>query len=153
MFLFYIGLALKVVAPKPRARNCPFFALLNGCACVTLHCYIYLLFALLIFTCMQPPTPAEPKKAHVGRKAGVPNKTTTQVREALHSLLNENLERMRDDLNKMAPATRVKLLLEMAKFVVPTYKAIDITSGGDAITGRSIQPLTIVLSHEASGEE
>lgn len=123
-------------------------------AALALHCiaiFTYF-FALFIFTCMQPP-PAEPKKTHVGRKAGVPNKTTTQVREALHSLLNENLERMRDDLNKMAPATRVKLLLEMAKFVVPTYKAIDITSGGDAITGRSIQPLTIVLSHEASGEE
>jgi len=102
---------------------------------------------------MKPQPPAEPKKPHVGRKAGVPNKTTAQVREALHNLLNENLERMRDDLNRMPPAMRVKLLLEMAKFVIPTYKAVDITSGGDAITGRSIHPLTIVLSHEAANEE
>jgi hypothetical protein len=85
-----------------------------------------------------------------GRKAGTPNKTTAQVREALHSLLTENLERMREDLNKMAPTMRVKLLLEMAKFVIPTYKAVDITSGGDAITGRSINPVMVVL-HEESG--
>lgn len=89
---------------------------------------------------------------HRGRKAGTPNKTTAQVREALHSLLNENLERMRDDLNKMAPATRVKLLLEMAKFVIPTYKAVDITSGGDGIFTRSISPLTIVLGQEHEPE-
>ena len=60
--LFYIGLALKVVAPKPRARNCPFFALLNGCACVTLLCYIYLLFCFVYIYLYATTTPSRTKK-------------------------------------------------------------------------------------------
>lgn len=95
------------------------------------------------------PTAARP---HHGRKAGVPNRTTAQVREILHALLDENIDRMRDDLNKMAPATRVKLLLELAKFVVPTLKAIDITSDGDPLAMRGIHPITIVLSQAEAGD-
>ncbi len=92
-------------------------------------------------------------RPHHGRKPGVPNRTTAQVREILHALLDENIDRMRDDLNKMAPATRVKLLLELAKFVVPTLKAIDITSDGDPLALRNIHPITIVLSQTEGGDD
>lgn len=95
----------------------------------------------------QDPDNSKPERKG-GRRAGVPNRTTAQVRELMHELFNENIDRLREDLDRLPPALRVRALLELAKFVVPTLKAIDITSDGSPIA-RAITPLTIqILSNE-----
>jgi hypothetical protein len=63
-----------------------------------------------------------------GRKAGTPNKTTTEIREAFSLLIENNLSKLQEDLNGLEPKDRVKLLLEMSQFVVPKLRSIDLKS-------------------------
>ena len=63
-----------------------------------------------------------------GRPKGIPNKTTTEIREAFSELLQGNLEQLKVDIASLEPASRVKLLLDMAQFVVPKLRSIDLQS-------------------------
>lgn len=54
-----------------------------------------------------------------GRKKGVPNKTTQEVREMFSQLLSENLEQLRNDLSKLEPYQRVNALIKLSQFIVP----------------------------------
>ena len=61
-----------------------------------------------------------------GRPKGIPNKTTTEIREAFSELLQGNLEQLKVDIASLEPASRVKLLLDMAQFVVPKLRNVDL---------------------------
>jgi len=63
-----------------------------------------------------------------GRPKGIPNKTTTEIREAFSELLQGNLEQLKVDIASLEPKERVKLLLDMAQFVVPKLRSIDLQS-------------------------
>nr|WP_153841181.1 hypothetical protein [Ornithobacterium rhinotracheale] len=81
----------------------------------------------------------------MGRKSsrkGVKNKTTQEIREAFKLLLDENLEQLRQDLKELEPQQRVKMILELSKFVIPTLKSTELTAEGD--TGVGIKPLEII---------
>ena len=65
---------------------------------------------------------AQFKKGQGGRPKGAKNKTTKEVREALSTILSENLDQLQNDIQELDPKTRVKVLLDLAKFVVPTLK-------------------------------
>lgn len=61
-----------------------------------------------------------------GRKPGVPNKVTADIRDKFQTLIENNMERLQEDLNKMKPVYRVKAMIELAKFVLPTLKAVEV---------------------------
>ena len=60
-----------------------------------------------------------------GRAKGTPNKTTTELRERFTSLLESNIDTIQNDLNALEPKDRIKTLLEISKFVIPTLKAVE----------------------------
>ena len=62
-----------------------------------------------------------------GREKGVANKATTKTRELFQSLVDANAEQIKLDLAELKPVERVKAIIELAKFCVPTLKAIDYT--------------------------
>lgn len=66
-----------------------------------------------------------------GRTKGTPNKTTEEIRESFQELIAGHLEKLEEDLNGMEPEKRVKFIIELAKFVIPTLRATDLTSSGD----------------------
>lgn len=66
-----------------------------------------------------------------GRPAGSPNKVTSETREVFSLLLHSKLEQLNADLDAMSPRWRVHYVLELAKFVMPTLKAIDITANNE----------------------
>ena len=68
-----------------------------------------------------------------GRPKGIPNKTTTEIREAFSELLQGNLEQLKVDIASLEPASRVKLLLDMAQFVVPKLRSIDLQTDEEEI--------------------
>jgi hypothetical protein len=76
-----------------------------------------------------------------GREKGVVNKTTAQTRELFQSLVDANAEQIKLDLAELKPVERVKAIIELAKFCVPTLKAIDYTDN----TPVEKQPVKIIF--------
>ena len=72
-------------------------------------------------------------EGNTGRAKGIPNRTTTVVREAFSELLQGNLEQLKVDIASLEPASRVKLLLDMAQFVVPKLRSIDLQTDEEEI--------------------
>ncbi|MEN9304059.1 MAG: hypothetical protein RL264_2488 [Bacteroidota bacterium] len=62
-----------------------------------------------------------------GRTKGTPNKATKELRERFSDLLESNFESIQTDLESLEPKERIKTLLEISKFVIPTLKAVDNT--------------------------
>ncbi|WP_308991671.1 hypothetical protein QLS71_007395 [Mariniflexile litorale] len=61
-----------------------------------------------------------------GRTKGTANKHSNEIRQKFQSLIEDNLEVLQADLNKLKPFERVKVIIELGKFVMPTLKAIEI---------------------------
>jgi len=67
-------------------------------------------------------------EGNTGRKAGTPNKATTEIKEAFQMLLEDNLPTLQRDISSLEPKERVKFMLDLASFIIPKMKAIDVKS-------------------------
>ena len=65
-------------------------------------------------------------EGNTGRKAGTPNKATKDIRDAFTLLIENNIDTLQEDLKGLEPKQRVKLLLDMAQFVVPKLRNVDL---------------------------
>ena len=72
-------------------------------------------------------------EGNTGRKAGTPNKATKDIRDAFTLLLEDNLPTLKRDISSLEPKERVKLLLDMAQFVVPKLRSIDLQTDEEEI--------------------
>lgn len=59
-------------------------------------------------------------------RKGIPNKATNEVRKAFQLLVENNLERLQNDLDELEPKDRIKFILDMAKFILPTLQAVSV---------------------------
>lgn len=82
-----------------------------------------------------------------GRKIGTPNRTTIELKQFIVNLIGDNLELMHEDLMKVSPGTRLRILIEFAKIVIPQTKAIDESNN------TNFQPFTIVLSNPNNNDK
>lgn len=62
-----------------------------------------------------------------GRDKGTLNKTTAEIREKFTLLIECNFNKLQTDIDLLEPKDRIKTILELAKFVLPTLKATDLT--------------------------
>ncbi len=60
-----------------------------------------------------------------GRQAGTPNKGTSKLRSELFDIVEGNLDQLMVDLAEMKPTDRVKSLVDIMKFCLPTLKAVE----------------------------
>ena len=67
-------------------------------------------------------------KKNSGRPKGIPNKTTTEIKEAFQMLLEDNLPTLKRDISSLEPKERVKFMLELASFIIPKMKSVDLKS-------------------------
>jgi inorganic triphosphatase YgiF len=65
-------------------------------------------------------------EGNTGRKAGTPNKATTEIKEAFQMLLEDNLPTLQRDISSLEPKERVKFMLELANFIIPKMKSVDL---------------------------
>ena len=65
-------------------------------------------------------------EGNTGRKAGSLNRATKDIRDAFSLLIENNIDTLQEDLNGLEPKQRVKLLLDMAQFVVPKLRNVDL---------------------------
>ena len=84
-----------------------------------------------------------------GRTKGTPNKTTAEIREKYTLLLDNNLDRLQDDIDALEPKDRIKTLLQLSKFVIPSLRATEITSNDE----NGFNPIVINLREELTPEE
>jgi len=78
-----------------------------------------------------------------GRVALTPNKDKTLIRNSFQLLIENNLEQLETDLKELKPFERIKVILEIAKFVVPILKATEIT---DVSENNNFTPLVINIT-------
>jgi hypothetical protein len=85
-----------------------------------------------------------------GRTAGTLNKTTSEIREHYQNLVSNNLEQLDNDLKSLEPLQRLKMIIELSKFVVPTLKATELTTTG---AENGFNPIVINLGSGLSPDE
>ena len=62
----------------------------------------------------------------ISTRAGIPNRATNEVRKAFQLLVENNLPKMQNDLDSLEPKDRIKFILDMAKFILPTLQAVSV---------------------------
>ena len=83
-----------------------------------------------------------------GRPKGIPNRTTQEMKEFIAAVLSENLDRMREDFDKLSPATRWTLWEKFGKYVIPTLAQTNVS--GDIKADVTIK---VVYEDEDKNEE
>jgi hypothetical protein len=76
-----------------------------------------------------------------GRTKGTLNKTTAEIREHFQNLVTDNLAQLNEDLKTLEPLQRLKMIIELSKFVVPILKATELNS----ISENNYRPVIINL--------
>ena len=59
-----------------------------------------------------------------GRKAGTPNKVTGTVKEWIASIIDGNRKQFEDDLKKLEPGERVRVISNLLQYVTPKMQSI-----------------------------
>ena len=62
----------------------------------------------------------------LGTRKGVGNRVTNEVRKSFQLLVENNLERLQNDLDELEPKDRIRFILDMAKFILPTLQAVSV---------------------------
>lgn len=61
-----------------------------------------------------------------GRKIGSKNIATEEVRTAFLNLVESNLEQLEQDLKELEPKDRLKIIIELSKFILPSLKTVEL---------------------------
>ncbi len=88
----------------------------------------------------------------LGTRKGVGNRVTNEVRKSFQLLVEQNLERLQNDLDELEPKDRIKFILEMAKFILPTLQAVSVDDLREEET-RGFNVLTINLKNGSDGSD
>lgn len=78
-----------------------------------------------------------------GRPPGTKNKSTIEFQGILKSFLDNNLDRLQSDFDKLKPNERIKYTLQLCEFIIPKLKSTDVTIEN---TNAFFQPITIELN-------
>lgn len=76
-----------------------------------------------------------------GRIKGTQNKDTAEIRENFQLLIENNLLQLETDLQELEPKDRIKAILELAKFVLPTLRSTELTTENE----NDFRPIVINL--------
>jgi hypothetical protein len=84
-----------------------------------------------------------------GRVKGSPNLITSEIRQQFQNIIEDNLQQINKDLKAIEdPATRIRLLLDLAKFVIPSLKQTEFTS----VQNENVRPIIISLGNGINPE-
>lgn len=69
----------------------------------------------------------EKNKFGNGRPPGSTNIATAEIRESLNLLVQNNIDKLQNDIESLEPFQRLEIILKLSKFILPTLKSIDAT--------------------------
>ena len=78
-----------------------------------------------------------------GRKPGTPNKATADIRQSFKLLIENNLSKLQSDLDGLEPFARLKVIIELSKFVLPTLRSTELSTVQDGFN-----PITVTIVNE-----
>ena len=65
-------------------------------------------------------------KLSEGRPRGSKNITTQNVRNNFQALVQNNLEQLQKDIDTLEPYERIKIIMQLSKFILPQLKSIEV---------------------------
>jgi hypothetical protein len=80
-----------------------------------------------------------------GRAKGAPNKDTAEIRKLFQTLIENNLETLESDLKALSPKDRIKAVLDLSRFVLPTLKSTDLNFTEN---NNNINPILITFDND-----
>ena len=69
----------------------------------------------------------DPRINRGGRPAGSKNNATTEIRKKYLELIENNFEQLEKDIKSLKASERVKAIIDLSKFVLPTLKATEMS--------------------------
>jgi hypothetical protein len=79
-----------------------------------------------------------------GRPLGSKNKTTEEIRQAILSIVNNNIDKLQNDIDSLQPKDRVILFERLLKYVIPPLNNTSVTSEVYNDSGVSTEELRIL---------
>lgn len=71
-----------------------------------------------------------------------------EIRENFANLIAHNLPQLHEDLRSLSGRDRLRIVIDMAKYVLPTYRSVEIVEDRES----SFQPFTITLQRNDPNE-
>ena len=68
-----------------------------------------------------------------GREKGTLNKVTSEIKEKYSILVDNNIDRLQEDIDSLDPKDRIKIIIELSKFFIPNLKAREIIDNNDGL--------------------
>lgn len=63
-----------------------------------------------------------------GRPEGSQNKATKDLRQFFTDFVNDNRDKIKEDFDMLEPKDRLKFLSDIAKFVLPSLKSVEVSA-------------------------
>ena len=79
-----------------------------------------------------------------GRPAGSSNLATKEVRDRFNLLVENNIDKLQKDISSLEPFQRIKVIIELSKFILPTLKSVDI-AGTIETENQFFKPVIVTL--------
>jgi hypothetical protein len=79
-----------------------------------------------------------------GRTKGTPNRTTKELKEMIHNIVEVQLDTIEEDLQDLDPKDRLNILLKLVEYVLPKQREqkIDFSNLSDAEIDELINRIT-----------
>lgn len=61
-----------------------------------------------------------------GRKKGIPNRTTAQIKSLIIQFIDANIDTLQRDFNRLDPRDRLAFFEKVLRYVIPTKQASEI---------------------------
>lgn len=75
-----------------------------------------------------------------GRKAGTPNKTTTETKVVLQKVLSTEIDKLGALLKKLEPIERVNVIAKLLPYILPKTSEVKAEIKADIQTGSNLTP-------------
>ena len=74
----------------------------------------------------------DPRINRGGRPVGSKNNATTEIRKKYLELIENNFEQLEKDIKSLKASERVKAIIELSKFILPTLKATEMSLNNES---------------------
>ena len=66
------------------------------------------------------------KRINAGRKAGIPNEITTEIKQTVLQFLHKNIGQLQKSFDKLEPKEQMYFLEKLLKYCLPTHLATNV---------------------------